>query len=90
MFYAKNFGPPGLAHDSLHSYRGLALREVDRGMRSLRSGYALTMFGGGLRCAGFIVEGYIAIERSLQAEPASVTGRIESDAEQEREGGARK
>ena len=42
MFYAKNFGPPGLAHDSLHSYRGLALREVDRGMRSLRSGYALT------------------------------------------------
>jgi hypothetical protein len=52
MFYAKNFGLPGLAHDSLRSYRGLALQEVDRGMRSLRSGDALTMFGGGLRSAG--------------------------------------
>jgi len=52
MFYAKNFGPPGLAHDSLHSYRGLALREVDRGLRSLRSGDALTAFGGDLHIAG--------------------------------------
>jgi len=59
MFYAKNFGPPGLAHDSLHSYRGLALREVDRGMRSLRSGYALTMFGGGLRSAGSGCPGHV-------------------------------
>jgi hypothetical protein len=83
-----NFGPPGIAHDSLRSYRGLTLREVDRDLQLLRSGDTLTAFGGGLRFAGFIVEGYIAIERSLQAEPASVTGRIESDAEQEREGGA--
>lgn len=52
MFYAKNFGPPGLAHDSLRSYRWLALREVGRGMRSLRFGNALTTFGGGLRRAG--------------------------------------
>lgn len=34
------------------SYRGLTLREVDRGLQSLRSGDALTAFGGGLRCAG--------------------------------------
>jgi len=47
-----NLGPPGIAHDSLRSYRGLALREVARGVRSLRSGDALTAFGGGLRSAG--------------------------------------
>jgi len=52
IFYAIDFGPPGIAHDSLRSYRGLALREVDLGMQSLRSGDALTAFGGGLRSAG--------------------------------------
>ncbi|HPS21850.1 MAG TPA: hypothetical protein PLM60_00405 [Methanoregulaceae archaeon] len=51
IYYAIDFGPPGIAHDSLRSYRGLALREVDPGMQSLRSGDALTAFGGGLRCA---------------------------------------
>ncbi len=50
--YAIDFGPPGIAHDSLRSYRGLALREVAWGLRSLRSGDALTAFGGGLRSAG--------------------------------------
>ncbi|HNO08615.1 MAG TPA: hypothetical protein PKJ03_07805, partial [Methanoregulaceae archaeon] len=49
---AIDFGPPGFAHDSFRSYRGLALREVGRGMRSLRSGDALTAFGGGLHYAG--------------------------------------
>ncbi len=51
IFYAIDFGPPGIAHDSLRSYRGLALRMVGRGMRSLRFGDALTAFGSGLRCA---------------------------------------
>jgi hypothetical protein len=66
IYYAIDFGPPGTAHDSLRSYRGLALREVAWGLQSLRSSDALTAFGGGLRCAGFIIERYIAIERSLQ------------------------
>jgi|GEM_PF-5948052 len=51
IFYAINFGPPGITHDSLRSYRGLALREVDWGLLSLYSGDALTAFGGALRCA---------------------------------------
>jgi hypothetical protein len=34
------------------SFRGLALREVVRGSQSLRSGDALTAFGGGLHYAG--------------------------------------
>ncbi len=41
--YAIDLGPPGIAHDSLRSYRGLALREVARGLRSLPSGDALTI-----------------------------------------------
>ncbi|HQN89493.1 MAG TPA: hypothetical protein PLK36_05400 [Methanoregulaceae archaeon] len=57
IYYAIDFGPPGTAHYSLRSYRGLALREVDLGLRSLRSGDALTAFGGSLRCAGFVIEG---------------------------------
>jgi len=52
IFYANIYGPPGIAHDSLRSYRGLTLRGVGRGLQSLRSGDALTAFGGGLRCAG--------------------------------------
>jgi len=70
------------------SLRGLALRGVDLGTRSFHSGDALTAFGGGLRSAGDLLKGDIAIERSLQAEPASMSGRIKSDAEWEREGGA--
>ena len=53
MYISRNiFGPPGITHDSFRSYRGFALQEVDRGLQSLRSGDALTAFGGGLRCAG--------------------------------------
>lgn len=70
------------------SYRGLTLRGVDRGLLSLRSGDALTPFGGGLRSAGDLLKGDIAIGRSPQAEPSSMSGRIESDAERERKGGA--
>jgi len=82
IFYAIDFSPPGITHDSLRSYRGLALREVDLGMQSLRSGDALTAFGGGLCYAGVAVERDIALSEAsrlshrpcLDASKATLSG----------------
>ncbi len=44
--------PPASPTARIRSLRGLGLRRVDGGPRTLRSGDALTPFGGGLRFAG--------------------------------------
>ena len=89
MFYADNFGPPGIAHDSLRSYRGLTLREVDRGpaIAPLQRRPHCVRWRPSLRWC-WLLKWDIAIERGFQAEPTSVPGRIESDAERERASGA--
>ncbi len=62
-------GPPAFAHCSLRSRRGLSLRQVGRGLISLRSGDALTAFGGGLRSAGPRIWVSLTVDRASHRLP---------------------